>query len=74
MDSDENFMIYRRFGFLYSRALLSKQDELRELEDSLDDMGRRDSKESNYYRKCLMSRAKDFNREAASGQERRESY
>ncbi|KAL9609024.1 MAG: hypothetical protein Q9167_006187, partial [Letrouitia subvulpina] len=72
MDSDENFMIYRRFGFLYSRVLLSKQDELRELEDSLDDMDRRDAKESTYSKKCLMSRAKDFNREAASGQETRQ--
>ncbi|KAL9040448.1 MAG: hypothetical protein Q9214_004481 [Letrouitia sp. 1 TL-2023] len=71
MDSDENFMIYRRFGFLYSRVLLSKQDELRELEDSLDDMDRRDAKGSDYSKKCLMSRAKDFKREAASGQETR---
>ncbi|KAF7944035.1 hypothetical protein EAE96_010445 [Botrytis aclada] len=30
--SDENFMLYRKFGFLQARLLLYKQDELRELE------------------------------------------
>ncbi|KAF1966737.1 hypothetical protein BU23DRAFT_313566 [Bimuria novae-zelandiae CBS 107.79] len=36
LDSDECFMVYRRFGFLQSRLLLDKQDELRELERKLD--------------------------------------
>ena len=36
LDSDENFMVYRRFGFIQSRLLLEKQDELRELEEKLD--------------------------------------
>ncbi|KAF2230438.1 hypothetical protein EV356DRAFT_536371 [Viridothelium virens] len=36
LDSDENFMIYRRFGYLQSRLLLDKQDELRKLENKLD--------------------------------------
>ncbi|KAF2432801.1 hypothetical protein EJ08DRAFT_630152 [Tothia fuscella] len=36
LDSDENFMVYRRFGYIQSRLLLNKQDELRELEESLD--------------------------------------
>ena len=35
LDSDEAFMIYRRFGCLYSRLLLHKQDEMRRLEESL---------------------------------------
>lgn len=35
-DSDENFMIYRRFGYLQSRLLLEKQDELRSLEEELE--------------------------------------
>lgn len=35
IDSDENFMIYRRFGFLQARILLRKQDQLRELEEDL---------------------------------------
>jgi hypothetical protein len=36
LDSDDNFMIYRRFGFLQSRLLLEKQDSLRLLEQELD--------------------------------------
>lgn len=44
LDSDESFMIYRRFGFLQSRLLLEKQDELRQLEEALDHMDRREAK------------------------------
>lgn len=40
LDSDENFMIYRRFGYIQSRLLLEKQDELRMLEDKLDILDR----------------------------------
>ena len=36
LDSDENFMLYRRFGYLHSRMLLRKQDQLRKLELELD--------------------------------------
>lgn len=36
-NSSENFAIYRRFGYLQSRLLLDKQDELRVLEEKLDD-------------------------------------
>lgn len=36
-DSDECFMLYRRFGYLQSRVLSDKQDELRELEEELAD-------------------------------------
>jgi uncharacterized protein YqgQ len=42
LDSDENFMIYRRFGFLHARLLLQKQDELRMMEAELDRMDQRD--------------------------------
>jgi hypothetical protein len=35
-DSSENFMLYRRFGYLQARILLDKQDELRRLEEELD--------------------------------------
>ncbi|KIV79938.1 hypothetical protein PV11_07477 [Exophiala sideris] len=35
LDSDENFMLYRRFGYLQSRLLLEKQEELRKLERDL---------------------------------------
>ncbi|KAL8740282.1 MAG: hypothetical protein Q9190_007000, partial [Brigantiaea leucoxantha] len=71
MDSDDNFMMYRRFGFLYSRILLSKQDELRELEDTLDDMDKRDSLRDEHSRKCLMSRTKDFHRKTTDGRKPR---
>lgn len=37
LDSDENFMVYRRFGYIQARLLLEKQDELRRLEKRLDD-------------------------------------
>ncbi|KAF2807251.1 uncharacterized protein BDZ99DRAFT_478754 [Mytilinidion resinicola] len=42
LDSDENFMIYRRFGYIQARLLLEKQDELRKLEKRLDTMDKRD--------------------------------
>lgn len=59
MDSDDNFMIYRRFGFLYSRLLLDKQDELRRIERDLDSIDERDANGSESARKCLQSRSKD---------------
>jgi hypothetical protein len=43
LDSDENFMLYRRFGILQSRILLYKQDELRALEAELFEMDERDA-------------------------------
>lgn len=56
LDSDENFMLYRRFGFLQSRLLLDKQDELRELENDLDRMDKVDYKKDPT---LLKSREKD---------------
>jgi hypothetical protein len=35
LDSDEGFAVYRRFGYLQSRLLLQKQEELRVLEEEL---------------------------------------
>lgn len=35
IDSDEQFMLYRRFGFLQTRLLLNKQEEMRVLERRL---------------------------------------
>lgn len=46
LDSDECFMIYRRFGFLQSRLILEKQDELRELEEQLDSLDKREEEKS----------------------------
>jgi hypothetical protein len=36
LDSEENFMIFRRFGYLQSRLILDKQDQLHRLEERLD--------------------------------------
>ena len=38
-------MVYRRFGYLQSRLLLEKQDELQKLERNLDRLDARDAKE-----------------------------
>src|ERR1700712_961884 len=38
-------MLYRRFGFLQSRLLLNKQDQLRALEEQLDEIDRGDDEE-----------------------------
>jgi len=35
MNSDENFLLCRKYGFLHNRVLLYRQDELRELEQEL---------------------------------------
>ena len=44
LDSDENFMLYRRFGYLQARILLYKQDELRVSERQLDHLDSVDAK------------------------------
>ncbi|KAH9219762.1 hypothetical protein DL95DRAFT_291332, partial [Leptodontidium sp. 2 PMI_412] len=65
LDSDENFMLYRRFGFLQSRLLLNSQDELRELEQDLDRMDKVDYKKDPT---LLQSREKD---DAATGRRKK---
>jgi uncharacterized protein DUF6594 len=37
-NSDESFMLYRRFGYLQSRVLLDKQDQLGILEKELQEL------------------------------------
>jgi hypothetical protein len=37
LDSDESFMVYRRFGYVQARLLLEKQDDLQKLERKLDE-------------------------------------
>ena len=39
---DKACAFYRRFGFLHARVLLHKQDELRELEEKLEEMDKQD--------------------------------
>ncbi|PMD53446.1 uncharacterized protein K444DRAFT_571426 [Hyaloscypha bicolor E] len=60
LDSDENFMIYRRFGFLHARLLLQKQDELRIMEEELDQMDQRDKVHNT---KALQCRMEDVERQ-----------
>lgn len=59
LDSDENFMLYRRFGFLQARLLLHKQDELRLLEQSLDGI---DKYDASHQPMILKEREKDDKR------------
>ena len=56
LDSSEEFMLYRRFGYLQSRIILNKQDQLRELEKRLD---REDRDDAILDRHLLMCRDKD---------------
>jgi len=56
LDSDENFMLYRRFGYLHSRLLLRKQDKLRKLEAELDEFDEEDANGTLQQRRLLMSR------------------
>lgn len=59
LDSDENFMIYRRFGFIHARLLLQKQDELRIMEEELDQMDKDDLSKN---AKALQCRLEDVQR------------
>lgn len=67
-DSDDNFMIYRRFGYIHARLLLHFQDELRELEKKLYDMDLRDGIGSEKSRACLQSREIDEERDLDASQ------
>ncbi|KAE8443798.1 hypothetical protein EG329_001392 [Mollisiaceae sp. DMI_Dod_QoI] len=67
LDSDENFMIYRRFGFLHARLLLQKQDELRIMEKELDRMDRRDK---SHNLKALQCRLEDVEQQGQVGETR----
>ena len=71
IDSDDNFMIFRRFGFLYSRVLLNKQDQIRELESRLDDIDKKDYQDK-IKRKSLKSISRDEKCISSTGQTRQE--
>ena len=62
LDSDDAFMTYRRFGLVFSRLLLNKQDEIREIEATLLAMDRTDERDGN--EGYLMSRTEDVGRAA----------
>ncbi|KAF6226905.1 hypothetical protein HO133_008346 [Letharia lupina] len=61
LDSDDAFMVYRRFGSVYSRLLLSKQDEMSRMEATLLAMDQTDHADGN--ESYLMSRPFDVERE-----------
>lgn len=71
LDSDDCFMIYRRFGFLHSRLLLWKQNELEEVEQALDELDRADARGSKVRERCLRSREHDQTRTDMNGKESR---
>jgi hypothetical protein len=55
MDSDDGFMMYRRFGYLQSRLLLEKQARLCQLENQLDKLDRsQTSGENNMFNLCSL--------------------
>lgn len=62
INSDENFSMCRRFGFLHQRVLLYRQDELRDLEDQLI---RLDDEDKDDAPKALKSRKLDDVREGS---------
>lgn len=66
LDSDDSFMMYRRFGFLHARLLLNKQDELRELEEELRELDDLDWEDESC-RRYLQSREKDEGRDLEDG-------
>ena len=57
-------MVYRRFGTVFARLLLAKQDEISRLEAKLHGMDRTDEHDGNT--KYLMSWTKDKNRDSAT--------
>ena len=46
LDSDDNFMIFRRFGYIQTRLLLEKQARLLHLEQKLDQLDTQDEIEN----------------------------
>lgn len=64
LDSDDAFMVYRRFGLVFSRLLLNKQDEIQKMEATLLAMDSSDKNLDNG--KYLMSRIQDVKREEES--------
>ena len=69
-DSDESFMLYRRFGNVHARLLLHQQDEIREMEEELQNMDLRDVK-TEQGRRFLKSRELDEERPAMADRESR---
>ncbi|OCL11263.1 hypothetical protein AOQ84DRAFT_386949 [Glonium stellatum] len=62
LNSDENFLLCRKYGFLHNRVLLYRQDELRELESQLLDL---DAEDEELDKRALRSRTRDDKREGS---------
>ena len=60
LDSDDAFMVYRRFGYVFSRLLTCKQDEIGRIEATLKAMDQTDAAEGNG--RFLMSHKLDEDR------------
>ncbi|KAL8692312.1 MAG: hypothetical protein Q9224_003986 [Gallowayella concinna] len=64
LDSDESFMLFKRFGIVFSRLLLNKQDEIRRMEAELQGMDRTDERfDGELY---LNSRYEDTQRDSST--------
>ncbi|MCJ1462368.1 hypothetical protein MMC07_000968 [Pseudocyphellaria aurata] len=61
LNSDDAFMVYRRFGSIYSRLILRKQDEMSRIEALLQGMDKTD--EADGHVEYLMSHTVDEHRE-----------
>ncbi|KAL8840065.1 MAG: hypothetical protein Q9176_004087 [Flavoplaca citrina] len=64
LDSDESFMLFKRFGIVFARLLLNKQDEIRQMEDELQGMDKMDFVGDKH--EYLLSRDEDVKREPST--------
>lgn len=67
IDSDDNFMVYRRFGYVQSRILLARQEKLRRLEarlEALDEEQVAESKEPDLLCKARVGGKMEVDRES----------
>ncbi|KAL8717668.1 MAG: hypothetical protein Q9225_005105 [Loekoesia sp. 1 TL-2023] len=61
LDSDDAFMVYKRFGIVFSRLLLNKQSEIRQMQADLEAMDRTDELKGEI--RYLLSREEDIERD-----------
>ncbi|KAK5325785.1 hypothetical protein LTR93_004005 [Exophiala xenobiotica] len=66
IESDANFLIFRKFGFLRTRLVVWHQDRLRELEERLKDLDDMDFETDENSQRALCDREGDDSREPAS--------
>jgi hypothetical protein len=66
--SEDSYSIYRSFSYLHSRVILQLQDELRALEDNLQDLDAEDD-ENDTGKRVLMSRVADQRRAKRDGKQ-----